>query len=140
MLTNRFKLQTVNILFLQFAVVAMLMTTGCNDVTGPEEDHGVVDILIEPQEVEMEVGDQQPFEGFLIDEQGDTIDPAEIDGFDITWEWWSSDSDIFTVEQDGSAGTGTGEGEGEAFCILEVTITDGSSNFGGRDSSLVRLF
>lgn len=137
-----FEDKAARIIYIKLAVLGMLMFTGCesDDITGPEEDHGVVEVVIEPQEVEIEVGTQQPFEGLLKDAQGNTVDPAGLDGFNIDWEWWSSDTDVFTVEQDGSAGIGTGESEGEAYCIIEVTITHGNSNFTGRDSSFVFLF
>ena len=125
-----------------FLFMASILTFGCDsdDVTGPEVDHGVVEVVIEPREAEIEAGNYQEFEALLKDAQGNTVDPSELDGFDIDWEWWSSDTDVFTVQQDGSAGIGAGESPGDAFCIIEVTITEGNSNFNGRDTSIVFVF
>ena len=117
--------------------MALVLTFGCdsNDVTGPEDGHGVVEVVLEPRgEFEIKIGEYQEFEAFLKDAQGNTVDPSELDGFDIDWEWWSSDTNVFTVEQDGSTGIGTAESPGEAYCIIEVTITEGNLNFTGRDS------
>jgi len=137
---SKFALSSTIIIFL---FMALLLTFGCStdDVTGPENGHGVVEIVIMPPEAEVDVGDFQEFEAFLIDSQGNTIDPSELDGFDIDWEYWSTDTNVFSFfEQDGSVGIGAGESSGEAFCIIEVTITEGNSNFTGRDTSLVFVF
>ena len=125
-----------------FLFFASILTFGCSDddVTGPENGHDVVEVVIEPPVAEIEAGDFQEFEALLLDAQGNTVDPSELEGFDIDWEWWSSDTDVFTVEQDGSAGIGAGESSGEAFCIIEVTITEGNSNFNGRDTTIVFVF
>ena len=136
-------LQSTQTIIIPIAIMGFLVLVGCdnNDVTGPEdEDHGVEDIVIEPQSVEFEVGTQQAFEAFLLDAEGDTVDPSEIEGFNIQWEWWSTDTEVFVVEQDGSGGIATSENSGEAYCVIEVTITDGTSNFSGRDSSFVMVF
>jgi len=136
---SKLALSSAIIIFLSMSLVLMF---GCDsdDVTGPDNDHGVVEVVIEPPEVEFEAGSQQEFKAFLRDAEGNTVDPSEIDGFDIDWEWWSSDTNVFTVEQDGSAGIGTGENSGEAYCIIEVTITEGNSNFTGRDTTIVFVF
>ena len=125
-----------------FLFMASVLTFGCSDddVTGPENGHGVVEVVILPPEAEIDVGNFQEFEALLLNAQGNTIDPSELDGFDIDWEWSSSDTNVFTVEQDGSAGLGAGETSGEAFCIIEVTILVGNSNFTGRDSAFVMVF
>ncbi len=136
---SKFVLRSTIIIFLS---IALVLTFGCDsdDVTGPDNDHGVVEVVIEPPEVEFEAGSQQEFEAFLRDAEGNTVDPSQIDGFDIDWEWWSSDTNVFTVEQDGSTGIGTGESQGDAFCIIEVTITEGNLNFTGRDTTIVFVF
>ncbi len=138
-MSSKFALSSTVVIFL---FMASLLTFGCggDDVTGPADDHGVVEVVIEPREAEIDVGNYQEFEALLKDAQGNTVDPSELDGFDIDWEWWSTDTNVFTVEQDGSAGIGAGESSGEAFCIIEVTITEGNSNFNGRDTTIVFVF
>jgi len=129
--------------FVIFLFMASILTFGCggDDVTGPLDGHGVVEVVVEPREAEVEVGDFQEFEALLKDAHGNTVDPSELDGFDIVWEYWSTDTNVFSFfEQDGSTAIGTGEYSGEAFCIIEVTITEGISNFTGRDTSLVFVF
>ncbi len=125
-----------------YLFIASILAFSCDSdvVTGPEDGHGVVEVVIEPPEAEIEAGSNQEFEAFLKDAQGNTVDPSELEGFDIDWEWWSTDTNVFTVEQDGSAGIGAGESSGEAFCIIEVTITEGNSNFNGRDTTIVFVF
>jgi len=138
-MSSKFALSSTVVIFL---FMASILTFGCggDDVTGPVDDHGVVEVVIEPPVAEIDVGNYQEFEALLKDAQGNTVDPSELDGFDIDWEWWSTDTNVFTVEQDGSAGIGAGESSGEAFCIIEVTITEGNSNFNGRDTTIVFVF
>jgi len=135
----KFALSSTILIFL-FMVSILKFGCGGDDVTGPEDGHGVVEVVIEPPVAEIDTGNNQEFEAFLKDAQGNIVDPAELDGFDIDWEWWSTDTNVFTVEQDGSTGIGAAESSGEAFCIIEVTITEGNSNFNGRDTSIVFVF
>lgn len=130
--------QTTCIIFIQLAVVSMLMFSACggDDVTGTDEPegHGVVEIVIEPKEATLEAGEHQEFSAFALNADGDTVDTSDLN---IEWEWWSDDPDVFTVEQGGLA---TGHNSGEAFCIIEATILVGKSNFTGRDSAFVMVF
>jgi len=136
---SKFALSTTVVIFL---FMASIVTFGCggDDVTGSEDGHGVVEVVIEPPIAEIEVGNYQEFDALLKDAQGNTVDPSELDGFDIEWEWWSTDTNVFTVEQDGSVGIGAGESSGEAYCIIEITIKEGNSNFNGRDTTIVFVF
>ena len=121
---------------LLFALIAgLLIHIGCSgdDVTGPD-GHGVVDIRIEPQDASFSVGEQEQFQALLLDADGNSVEP---EGLDVTWEWWSSDTEVFAVEPGGLA---TGQAAGEAYCIIEVTVLEGTQNFNGRDSAFVVIF
>jgi len=119
-----------------FLFMAFLLTFGCStdDVTSPEDGHGVVEVVIEPREAEFEVGEHLEFSAFALNADGDTVDTSDLN---IEWEWWSDDPEVFTVEPGGLA---TGHNPGEAFCIIEATILVGKSNFSGRDSAFVMVF
>jgi len=122
-------------LFLLALIAGLLIQTGCssNDVAGTD-GHGVVDLRIEPQEASFSVGEQEQFQAVLLDADGSAVDP---EGLDVTWEWWSSDTEVFEVEPGGLA---TGQTAGEAYCIIEVTVLEGTQNFNGRDSAFVSIF
>jgi hypothetical protein len=96
--------------------------------------HGVERVVISPSTASVSVGDQVSFSAFALTAQGDTVDTADLD---IEWRWWSSDPDVFTVEE---GGTATGRSPGEEYCVVEATILRGQSNFTGRDSAFVMVF
>lgn len=119
-----------------FSLLAVLLVQpGCSsdDVAGTD-GHGVVDLRIEPQEATFSAEEQEQFQALLLDADGNAVDP---EGLDVTWEWWSSDTEVFTVEPGGLA---TGQAAGEAYCIIEVTVLEGTQNFNGRDSAVVFIF
>jgi hypothetical protein len=136
---------TASTFFVALIVVGMILFTGCrgDDVTGPESFE-IVDIAITPDSVSFDAGEQQEFSVLALTDAGDTI---ELKNTDIEWEggWWSSDTDVFTVENNGLA---TGKNPGEAFCIVEVTLGEDrnmskmktTSAFVGRDSAFVMVF
>lgn len=101
-----------------------------------EEEAEVSEVVIEPQNATFEVGEQQDFSAFLISATGDTVN----EDFDINWNWYSSDPDVFTVED---GGTATGHNEGEAHCIVEASTKNSKivakMRFVGRDSAFVTL-
>jgi hypothetical protein len=122
--------------FIMFSLLAVLLVQpGCSsdDVAGTD-GHGVVDLRIEPQEATFSAEEQEQFQALLLDADGNAVDP---EGLDVTWEWWSSDTEVFTVEPGGLA---TGQAAGEAYCIIEVTVLEGTQNFNGRDSAVVFIF
>ncbi len=121
--------------FLLAVFAVLLIHAGCSsdEVAGPD-GHGVVEVRIEPQEATFSVGEQEQFQALLLDADGSAVDP---EGLDVTWDWWSSDTEVFTVEPGGLA---TGQAAGEAYCIIEVTVLEGTQNFTGRDSAFVFLF
>lgn len=100
--------------------------TGCesDDIVGPEE---IARIDISPDTASIEVGESIDFSVVALNASGDTIQNPDI-------RWWSTNPDVFTVEDDGVA---TGQEPGEAFCNIEVT---GRRAFVGRDSAFVLVF
>lgn len=135
-----------------FTAVVLLGTLvfsacGNDDPAGPQAQT-VVDVIISPDSAEFSVGEQMKFSAFVLTEAGDTIAAEDLD---TEWEgeWWSSDPDVFTVEDDGLA---TGENSGEAYCVVELDLEDGQifaqagfltkevrSIFVGRDSAFVLM-
>lgn len=122
-------------------LIGMLMVNNCNsdDVTGADNEHGVVEVTFGIESVSLEVGEQLELTAYLLTATGDTVHPAGLNR-EIEWEWWSTNSDVFTVEQDGRQGTISGHSEGEELCIVEATILEGNSNFTGRDSLITHVF
>lgn len=122
-------------------IAGLLGMYSCSDddsATGPEEEEiDVAEVVIEPQNATFEVDEQQEFSAFLISANGDTVN-EEFE--DIDWNWYSSDPDVFTVED---GGTATGHNEGEAHCIVEVSTENtkivAKMRFVGRDSAFVVL-
>ncbi len=98
-------------------VLSLVFTSGCsdNDTTGPQTDQ-VSSLSIHPETASLEAGDQVDFSVVLLSATGEVLSP---DDFDIEWQWWSTDPDVFTVEPGGLA---TGENPGEAYCMVEVVV------------------
>ncbi len=108
--------------FLGIAIFVMILIfSGCgNDDSVQFQRQEVIDVIILPDSTEFRVGEQVQFSAFVLTEDEDTIATEDLD---VEWEgeWWSSDSDVFTVENDGLA---TGKNAGEAFCIIELDLED----------------
>lgn len=114
-------LQTAFTFFWTAMFVMMLVLSGCGDGDSDElQTQEVVDVIISPDSAEFRVGEQMQFSAFVLTEDEDTI---AIEDLDVEWEgeWWSSDPDVFTVENNGLA---TGQNSGEAFCIVELDLED----------------
>jgi hypothetical protein len=111
------------------ACFSMLLFSGCSsdDDAQPIDDPQIGQIIILPDSAFFAVGEEVQFSAFVLTTTGDTIDNADLE---IQWEWWSSDPDVFTVEEGGLA---TGQNPGEAYCVVEATILD-IQNFAGHDS------
>lgn len=126
-------IQTTGIIFMQLAVLGLLLFSGCggDDATGPQSPQ-VVDVAISPENAEIPVGEDFEFSAFALTATGDTVDVADLD---IEWQWWSDDPDVFTVEPGGMA---TGHNAGEAYCIVEATIEVGF-NFSQKDVSFAAI-
>jgi hypothetical protein len=97
--------------------ICFLMFNGCSDddATGPQSDQ-VSSINIHPETATITEDEQIDFSVVLLSATGDTLGP---DDFDIEWQWWSTDPDVFTVEAGGLA---TGQNPGDAFCVVEATV------------------
>jgi hypothetical protein len=126
--------------------VGALTLTGCDLFEADEEDP-IEGIAIVPDSVSIQVGEQVHFSVVALTASGDTVRDADIN----TNRWWSTDSTVFTVGEDGLA---TGQGTGSAFCVVEATVgEDGpqagkktapnqitAPTFTGRDSAFIHLF
>jgi hypothetical protein len=122
-----------------FACVATILIgaalIGACDTADPDiNGHGVERVVIEPDSATMEVGEQLQFNAFLLTAEGDTVDPA---GLNVEWNWFSTDTQVFSVIDGGLA---SAHSPGEEFCVVEATILVGTSNFTGRDSAFVFIF
>jgi hypothetical protein len=99
-----------------FGTLCLIMAScSSSDPAGPDMPQ-VAEISIFPKEVELEVGEQVDFSVVALTVAGDTVDTDEID---IQWEWWSTNTDVFTVEPGGLA---TAHDTGVAFCVVEATV------------------
>lgn len=130
-----------SILFFISAGVLIFTSCGEDSSAGPDEDEiEVAEIVIEPENATFEVGEEHEFSVFLISSEGDIVN----DQFDVEWNWYSSDPDVFTVEPGGMA---YGHDSGEAFCIVEAVEAElasgaklkAKSAFVGRDSAFVTV-
>lgn len=101
--------------------IGLMLFAGCdgNNTTGPEGTE-VVDVIISPESTSIEAGEQVTFTAYVVTANGDEI---KVENLDTEWEgkWWSSDTEVFTVE---NGGTATGQASGEAFCIVEIAVDD----------------
>lgn len=112
-------IQKTCILFVPFAVIGMLLYSSCSgeDSTGNQSEQ-IVDIVISPEEATLDAGEELKFSAFVVTESGKKINTEDLD---IEWEgdWWSTDPDVFTVENSGLA---TGQNSGEAYCVVEINL------------------
>ena len=93
----------------------ILQSCSSDDTTGSQSPQ-VSQISIHPQEASTEVGQQIDFSVVALTATGEVIDTDEIN---IEWQWWSTDTDVFTVEQGGLA---TAQNPGEAYCMIEAVV------------------
>jgi hypothetical protein len=131
---------------LALVLIGVLVLTGCDlmDAEDEDEEEGpIAAIAISPDSVSLAVGEQVDFSVVALTASGDTARDA-----DLAIRWWSTDSTVFTVEEDGLA---TGRGSGTAFCMVEATdeatgkragkaVDPSRPHFTGRDSAIVHLF
>jgi len=98
-------------------VVLFMLLAGCSsdETTGPQ-DLQIVDISISPESAELEIGQELEFSAVALTATGETVDISDLD---ISWDWWSTDPDVFTVEPGGLA---TGQNEGNAWCVVEAVV------------------
>ncbi len=124
-----------------FVFAGVVALSSCNkdddsDTNGME----IEKIAITPEDASMAVGEQEDFSAYALTTAGDTL---YFDDLDVDSRWWSSDTTVFTVQENGVA---TGKNAGEAYCIIEATVTVEASQlkalrfYTGRDSAFVTIF
>ena len=113
-----------------FAITLLIVACDTSGVTGTE-DPEIAAIVISPSEAEIDVGEQEQLSFELLDESGETVD-TEI--LDMETEWITTDPGVVTLDESGIA---TGQSPGQEYCIIDVTVHRGSSNFNGRDTAIV---
>ena len=97
-------------------------------------------IAITPEDASMAVGEQEDFSAYALTTSGEKLYFNELD---MESRWWSSDTTVFTVQENGVA---TGKNQGAAYCIVEATVTLKSGQlkalrfYTGRDSAFVSIF
>lgn len=129
-------------------VASLSALVGCdsNDTSDPPEVE-IAQVAISPDSATIEVGEQAEFSALAVSAAGDTI---AIPEGRLEWEWISSDPDVFTVDENGTA---SGQSPGEEYCIIDATLVEGlsgsaeatvdlraASGFVGRDSAFVLVF
>ncbi len=116
-------------------VVAVLLVSvsviGCD--TNEVADTEIVDISILPKSATIEEGESRDFSVVGLTASGEEVQDAQLDG-----RWWSTDSTVFTVTDDGTA---TGRDSGSAYCMVEVNSLSkvGEAQFVGRDSAFITV-
>ncbi|WP_139240276.1 hypothetical protein [Fodinibius roseus] len=114
--------------FTSFAAVLLAATwllIGCDSSTSAEEPKPqIVDALIELDgdsgEATVEVGETVTFTGLALTKSGDRVPLDEL-GENWGWEWESTDTAVFTVDDEGNA---VGQEEGEAYCVITLNGPD----------------
>ncbi len=130
-------IKEISFVIILFIFMGAIMFSGCDkdDDTEPQNDQ-IEHIVIIPQSASIAVGEQLEFSTAGITADGDTIETSGMD-LGLEWNWWSTDPDVFTVDNDGIA---TGQNPGEAFCILDFAEATSRLKFTGRDSAVVFIF
>lgn len=101
------------------------------DTNDPAADE-IAEIRMEPDDATMTVGETTDFSVMGVTESGDVVEDANLD-----FQWWSTDTTVFTVTENGVA---TARGEGEAFCVAESNaLSKAGMMFVGRDSAFVTV-
>lgn len=129
------------LLFITLVFFPLLMSSSCKDnnsVSSSEDDElDEARVVIEPENASFEYTNEQDFSAYVISASDDTVN----EDFNLNWNWYSSDPNVFTVQNNGAA---KGQNPGEAYCIVEASTESGKIaaklRFTGRDSAFVRIF
>ena len=138
---TRFNSILLTRIIMVFGFAGMIVLNSCNkDEDSESADIQIEKIAIMPEDASMAIGKQENFSAYALTTTGDTL---YFNDLDVNSHWWSSDTTVFTVKENGVA---TGKKKGNAFCKLEATITYDSSKlkrirfYTGRDSAFVSIF
>lgn len=133
----------ISIQALIFALAGTLaFAVGCdsNDV-GEEPDPEITGFAFTTDSVALAVGEEADFSDLVVGltAEGDTVEDPDLD-----LRWWSSDPDVFTVDNNGRAAA---LDTGRAYCLAEMSDEAAAqafysklAKFTGRDSFLVMMF
>ncbi len=118
--------------FLVAILIGSLAVIGCD--TNEVESNEIVDISMSPESATIEVGETMDFSVEALTASGETVQATDHDV-----RWWSRDTTVFKVGNDGTA---IGQDAGSAYCIVEVNTLSktASALFVGRDSARVMVF
>jgi len=116
MLITQLKRYKGTLLCITFSLMFTAFIGCSSDETTGSQTPQVSEVKITPENATLEVDEQLDFSVVALSATGDTINTNEID---IEWQWWSTDSDVFSVEAGGLA---TGQNPGEAYCVVEATV------------------
>lgn len=107
----------------------LFITIGCDSNDLDENGNEIANVQMSPDSVSIPVGGTADFSFDLVTADGDVVEDVEF-----ATEWWSTDTTVFTVEENGLA---TGRNPGTAKCMIDVVT---SKRFVGRDSAIVFVF
>jgi len=141
-INNKYQHSFVTGFVLLFIAASMILISCSTTDSDPDSHDKIVDVVIKPDESNIEVGENVDFSAVLVTADGEEIPIPQ----DFTTSWNSTNSVVFTVEANGIA---IGQAEGEAYCAIEVsgeieeskakTINRLSLIFVGRDSAFVTV-
>lgn len=111
------------------AFAGMLMFFGCDsdNSTGALGVEDIDEVVISPDSAAVEAGEVIDFSAVALTAEGDTVR-------DVSFVWKSSNPDVFTVEDDGTA---TGQAPGDAYC--GVDIPEGAAKAKTRGAKIVPI-
>lgn len=140
MIYSKAQLFKTTVFFVTVILIVGILNIGCEDnnpTESEEDDLKGAEVVIKPQNVSIEVDEQIDFSAFVVSASGDTVNEE----FNFQWNWYSSNPDVFTVQNNGTA---TGHNSGEAFCIVEASTGPSKIRaklrYVGLDSARVLLF
>lgn len=112
-------------------LIGSLAVIGCdtNEVGTTE----VVDINMLPESATIGAGETVDFSVVAVTAAGETVQATDHDV-----RWWSTDTTVFEVDNDGTA---IGKDAGSAYCMVEMSTLSkaAAALFVGRDSAFVTV-
>lgn len=117
-------------------VIGMLMLVGCGDDNPADSsaNQDIDEVVISPDSASFAAGEMMDFSAVALTAEGDTVR-------DVNFIWKSSDPDVFTVQDNGTA---TGQAPGTAYCGVGVPDESPDKKLKlvpiGLDSATVHIF